>query len=162
MAAQDVHCHTGFRLVVRAENFTPACVRQLTATALILRGWSLGTPLIEPFISRIDINGLQQNYAVGQPINATVNCVGYWRGIDKPDVKIFDANGTQIWFNCPDCFMDKNTITGGIASIPSYGTFTYSVMDTNGHPPVINETGTFTMIASLANKTSRAQFTVNP
>lgn len=159
MSAQDVHCHAGFSLIIRKENFAPACTHPITATKLILSGWALGTPPIQRFISSIDISGLQQNYTVGQPIDATVNYAGYWSVAWEPDVKIFDANDTQIWFNCPNC-VTNDTILGGGPHLPSYGNFTYHVQDHNGHLPIINETGTYTIIVSLANKTASAEFKV--
>lgn len=159
MPAEDVHCHAGLSLIIRKENFAPACTNPITATKLILSGWALGTPPIKRFISSIDINGLQQNYTVGQPIDATVTYAGYWGRAWEPDVKIFDANDTQIWFNCPNCLGDSS-ISGGMAIIPSYGNFTYHVQDYNGHLPVINKTGTYTMVILLANKTASAEFTI--
>lgn len=160
MSAQDVHCHAGFSLIIRKENFAPACTYPITATKLILSGWALGTPPIKRFISDIDIMGLQQNYTIGQPIDATVTYAGYWSGAWEPDVKIFDSNDTQIWFNCPNCTNDKYSISGNMALVPSYGNFTYHVQDYNGHLPTINETGTYTMVVSLANKTASAEFTI--
>ena len=159
MSAQDVHCHAGFSLIIRKENFAPACTYPITATKLILSGWALGTPPIQRFISDIDISELQKNYTVGQPIDATVNYAGYWSVSWAPDVKIFDANYTQIWFNCPNC-VTNDTILGGGPHFPSYGNFTYHVRDHNEHLPIINETGTYTMVVSLANKTAIAEFTV--
>ncbi len=163
MPAQDVHCHTGFTLIVRKENFAPACTNPITATHLILNGWALETAPMNPFISSLGINGLQQNYTVSHPIDATINYAGYWSGAWEPDIKIFDANDTQIWFNCPRCVENNNDVVlGGGPSIPSYGNFTYHVQDYNGHSPVINETGTYTMITSLGNKTASARFDVIP
>jgi hypothetical protein len=159
MSAQDVHCHAGLTLIVRKENFAPACTHPITATHLILSGWALGTPPINPFISRVDISGLQQNYTVGQPIDATVTYAGYWSSANTPDVKIFDANNTQIWFNCPNCSTNNIAVTGEVPSI-SYGNFTYHVRDYNGRPPIINQTGAYTMVISLDNKKTNAQFTV--
>jgi hypothetical protein len=159
MSAQDVHCHAGLTLIVRKENFAPACTHPITATHLILSGWALGTPPINPFISRVDISGLQQNYTVGLPIDATVTYAGYWSSADTPDVKIFDANNTQIWFNCPNCSTNNIEVTGAVPSI-SYGNFTYHVRDYNGRPPIINQTGAYTMVISLDNKKTNAQFTV--
>ncbi|MGI0062918.1 MAG: hypothetical protein ACREBA_10755, partial [Nitrosotalea sp.] len=102
-SAQDVHCHTGFSLIIRSEDFTPACAHKITATTLILRGWAIGFAPIEYFVSKIDMTGLQQNYEIGKPIDVTVNYAGYWMDSFVPDVKIFDTNGTQVWYNCPEC-----------------------------------------------------------
>ncbi|MDE1813216.1 MAG: hypothetical protein KGH87_01975 [Thaumarchaeota archaeon] len=159
MPAEDVHCHAGFSLIIRKENFAPACTHPITATNLILSGWALGTPPIKLFINSIDMSGLRQNYTVGQPIDATVNYAGYWSRAWEPDVKIFDANDTQIWFNCLRC-ITNNVILGGGPSIPSYGNFTYHVQDYNGRLPIINKTGTYTMVASLDNKTASAEIIV--
>ena len=158
-SAQDVHCHVDLRLIIKAEDFSPACVHSITATTLILRDWAIGFAPIQPFIGTIDIIGLQQNYTVGQPINVTANYTGYWVDSNIPDVKIFSANGTQVWYNCPECGATKGIILGGGTFGPRYGTFTYNVSSANGLP-VINETGTYTIVASVANKTAQAKFTV--
>ncbi|MGI0069814.1 MAG: hypothetical protein ACREAN_06125, partial [Nitrosopumilaceae archaeon] len=148
-------CSTGLQLIFKAEDYSPACVHPLTATKLIIRGWALGTTQPEPFIKKMWITVSQQNYTTGQPINATVNYAGYY-WYTEPDVKILDANGTQIWFNCPYCYIRSEAIQS-----PSLGTFIYYVRDySSNKPPVINETGTYTMVASLDNKTAQATFTV--
>ncbi|MDE2588861.1 MAG: hypothetical protein KGL95_04270, partial [Patescibacteria group bacterium] len=44
-----------------------------------------------------------------------------------------------------------------------FDTFHYRIQDPNGYPPIINKTGTYTMVASLDNKTEEENFTViNP
>ncbi len=152
--AQDVHCHTGLQLFFKAEDYTPACAQSETATMLIQRGWAVAH-LPESFIAKFAITGLRQNYPVGQPINATVTYSGYY-WYAEPEVKILDANGTQIWFNCPYCYTRTE-----LAQLPSSHTFTYTVRDyASNKIPVINKTGTYTMIASLHNKTSSAEFTI--
>lgn len=154
MPAQDVHCHADLNLVIRIKNSEPACVSQLTATKLVLRGWAMPPPPKEPYINNIGITGLQ-GYAVGQPINATVVYSGYYWYME-PDVKIFDSNGTQVWFNCPFCYTRTESIKA-----PSFGTFTYLVREYSTNAlPIINKTGDYTMTASLDNKTAEANFTV--
>lgn len=160
MSAQDIHCHEGLKLIIRAENFAPACVSQLTATKLILRGWALGTPTATPFISKIGISGLQQNYTAGQPINVTINYAGYWVRSNEPQVRIYDANGNQVWFNCPECTPKVLYAHTEPALFLSYGTFTYPVRDSNENLPVINRTGTYTMAASLDDKIAKQSFNV--
>jgi hypothetical protein len=155
--AQDVKCNQGLQLVIKAEDGSPACAKPETATKIIQRGWALDTTSSAPFIRKMWMSGLQQNYTVGQPINATVNYAGYY-WYTELDVKIFDANGTQIWFNCPFCY----TRTEAVPSL-SFGTFTYHVRDySSNNLPVINKTGTFTMVASLENKTAEAKFDIIP
>jgi len=154
MAAQDVHCHAGLSLILKKENFAPACVHSLTATKLILSGWAIAH-LPEPFIEKFAITGLQQNYTIGQPINATVTYAGYY-WYKEPDVKILDANGTQIWYNCAYCYARSEAIPS-----PSFDTFTYIVRDYSSNKlPMINKTGTYTMVASLDNKAASVEFTV--
>jgi hypothetical protein len=153
--AHDVHCNSGLQLVLKAEYYTPACVKPETASKLVQRGWALDTTLPEPFIKKIAITGLQQNYTIGQPINATVTYVGYY-WYAEPDVKILDANGTQIWFNCAYCYARTEPVPS-----PALDTFTYIVRDYSSNKlPMINKTGTYTMITSLENKTASAEFTV--
>jgi hypothetical protein len=104
----------------------------------------------------MEITGLQQNYKVGQPIHAIIKYTG-WSYDRVPDVKILDKNGTQIWFNCPDCVAH----TEPAISAPGYFiTPSYNVTDANGQYPIINKTGTYTMITSLGNKT--VEFNVIP
>ena len=154
--AQDVHCHSGLQLALKAEDYSPACLKPETATKLIQRGWALDTTSPVPFIKKMWITGLQ-NYTVGQTINATVNYVGYY-WYTEPEVKILDANGTQIWFNCPYCYARSEKVP-----FPSLGTFTYIVRDYSSNtPPVINKTGTYTMVASIGNKTAEAKFDIIP
>lgn len=155
MPAQDVHCHADLKLVIRAENSEPACVSQITATKLVLRGWALPPPPKEPYINKIGITGLQLDYTVGQTINATVVYSGYY-WYTEPEVKIFDSNGTQIWFNCPFCYARTEPI-----QTPSFGTFTYQVIEYGTRTlPMINKTGNYTMVASLESKSTEANFTI--
>lgn len=108
-----------------------------------------------PLIKKMWITGLQQNYTVGQPINGTVNYAGYY-WYTEPDVKILDVNGTQAWFNCPYCYTRTET-----SQSPLFGTFTYYVREySSNNPPVINKTGTYTMVASLDNKTAQQSFNI--
>lgn len=153
--AQGVQCNTGLQLFFKAEDYTPVCAKSGTATVLLKRGWATTHPP-DPYVGKIAINGLQQNYAIGQPIGGImVNYAGYY-WYAEPDVKILDVNGTQIWFNCPYCYTRSTPVPH-----PSLDAFTYIVRDyaTNKHP-VINKTGTYTMIASLDNKTASAEFTI--
>ncbi|HEU5487513.1 MAG TPA: hypothetical protein VFV16_01705 [Candidatus Nitrosotalea sp.] len=154
MAAQDVHCHAGLSLILKKENLAPTCVRTLTATNLILSGWAI-QHLPKPFIEKFAITGLRQNYTIGRPINVTVTYSGYY-WYTEPDAKILDINGTQIWSNCINCYVRSEAIRS-----PSFDTFTYIVRDYGSNKlPVINKTGTYTMIVSLDNKTASAEFTI--
>ncbi len=152
--AQGVQCNTGLQLFFKAEDYTPVCTKSGTATVLLKRGWATTHPP-DPFVEKIAITGLQQNYTIGQPINVMVNYAGYY-WYTEPDVKIMDANDTQVWFNCPHCYVRSAPVPR-----PSLDAFTYIVRDyaTNKHP-VINKTGTYTMIASLDNKTTSAEFAI--
>jgi len=152
--AQDIHCHTGFQLFFKAEDYTPACAKSETTTVLVQRGWAMAH-LPDPFIEKFEITGLQQSYAIGQSINASVTYSGYtWYA--EPNVKILDASGTQIWFNCAYCYARSEPVPH-----PSLDTFTYVVTNySNNNLPVINKTGTYTMIASRDNKTASAEFIV--
>jgi hypothetical protein len=40
ISAQDVKCHQGLQLIIKAEDNSPACVTQDTATKLMSRGWA--------------------------------------------------------------------------------------------------------------------------
>ncbi len=42
IGALDVACNSGFQLILKATDATPACVTPSTAAELILRGWALG------------------------------------------------------------------------------------------------------------------------
>ncbi|MDE1868014.1 MAG: hypothetical protein KGI08_09940, partial [Thaumarchaeota archaeon] len=148
---QDFHCRGGFQLILKAEDFTPACVHPLAATKLIMWGWALGTTHPEPLIKNMSIVGLQQNYFAGQPINATVRYTGYEFGGIIPDVTILDSNGTQVWNNCCIVHSEDPQL--------AFSTFTYVVAGPAGSP-VINKTGTYTMTVLLDNKTAQASFTV--
>lgn len=152
--AQGVQCNTGLQLFFKAEDYTPVCAQSGTVTVLLKRGWATTHPP-EPFVKKIAITGLQQNYTIGQPINAVVNYAGYY-WYTEPDVKILDANGTQIWFNCPYCYTRSTPLLR-----PSLDAFTYIVRDyASNNLPVINKTGTYTMIASLDNYITNARFDV--
>ncbi len=152
--AQGVRCNTGLQLFFKAEDYTPVCAQSGTATVLLKRGWATTHPP-EPFVEKIAITKLQQNYTIGKPINAMVNYAGYY-WYTEPDVKIMDANGTQVWFNCPYCNTRHTTMPH-----LSLDAFTYTVRDyASNKPPVINKTGTYTMIASLDSKITSTEFTI--
>ncbi len=149
----DILCKEDFQLIVKTEDYTPACVTPTTFQKLIERGWGeslerlLATPL------KMEITGLNQSHVAGQIISAVIKYTGYEHGGVYPDVRILDANGTQIWNNC--CIIHSET--------PSmhFGTFTYGVEGPLGNP-VINKTGTYTMVASLDNTTAITIFDVIP
>jgi hypothetical protein len=149
----DIQCKEGFQLIVKVEDYAPACVTSTTFQKLIVRGWGesleglLATPL------EMEITRLNQTYVAGHTVSAIVKYTGYEHGGVYPDMKILDVNGTQVWSNC--CIIHTET--------PSmhFGTFTYDVEGPLGYP-VINKTGTYTMIASLDNVTATAIFNVIP
>jgi len=149
----DILCKADLQLIIKMEDNTPACVTPTTRHKLIEREWGeslenlLSTPL------KIEITGLNQSYVSGQPITTIVKYTGYEHGGVYPDMKILDPNGTQIWSNC--CI--THTETPGM----HFGTFTYAMEGPTGKP-VINEIGTYTIIASLDNKTTSAKFNVVP
>ncbi|MDE1727487.1 MAG: hypothetical protein KGH89_09555, partial [Thaumarchaeota archaeon] len=152
---QDFHCRTGFQLILKAEDLSPACVRPLTASNLITWGWALGTTQPPPLLKNMSIDGLRQNYFVDQPINASVVYSGYY-WYTEPEVKILDANGVQVWFNCPFCYTRTEPVP-----VISSGVFTYQVREYSTNAlPVINKTGTYMMVATLDNKMAEANFTV--
>ncbi|MGI0072266.1 MAG: hypothetical protein ACREA3_00430, partial [Nitrosotalea sp.] len=144
-----IECKKDLQLIIKLEDYTPACVTPNTNQTLVERGWgeSLEGLLEPPVIKKLDIIGLQQNYKAGQPINATVVYTG-WQYDITPQVKILDANGTQVWFNCPDCVMHSEL---AIEAPGWFMTSTYHVQDYNGHYPIINKTGTYAMVTSLDN-----------
>ncbi len=153
-----IECKKEFQLIIKLDDYSPACVRPSTNQTLIERGWgeSMASLLEPPAIKRLEITGLQQNYKVDQSIHAIVKYTGWGYGI-TPEIKILDSNDTQIWFNCPDCVTHTELALGypGI-----FTTFSYNVTDVNGQYPIINKTGTYTMITSLGNKT--VEFNVIP
>src|SRR6185437_12484369 len=92
--AQYVMCQPNYLiLVIKIEDNSPACVKPDTAKKLMERGWaeSLASFLESP-IKKMNIIGLDGNYKVGQPINATVEYTGYESGGVYPDVRILDVN----------------------------------------------------------------------
>lgn len=154
----EIKCKQGFQLIIKSNDYSPACVISSTMQKLIQRNWgeSLDTLEESPAIKKMDIIGLQQNYNVGQPIHASLRFTG-WSYEYMPYMKILNATGDQIWFNCPDCVIHSEHATGP----PGYfGTFTLNLQDYNDRPPVINQTGTYTVTASYENKTAEANFIV--
>lgn len=103
-----------------------------------------------PHIDTITITGLNKTYEINQPINATVDYAGYWNNGNYPDVRILDANGTQIWFN---------NLTHTESPSLTNSTFNYAIQGANGYP-AINKIGDYTIIASLDNKIAESHFKV--
>ncbi|MGH2612036.1 MAG: hypothetical protein ACRDFB_03180 [Rhabdochlamydiaceae bacterium] len=156
---KDTVCARGLQLIIKAGDGSPACVQSTTAQKLTERGWARQENFVASPITEIKIVDLQQVYSTGQPIEATVNYTGYLNGGIEPDVTILDANGTKIWDSC--CFTHTE------ASVLSFHTFTFNVQGpktVNGFVesryPVINKTGTYTMVASLEGKTAQQSFNV--
>ena len=117
------------------------------------------TSLPESPIKEMDIIGLNETYAVGQPINATIKYTGYINGGVEPDVEILDPYGDKVWDSC--CVTHTETPSF------SFGTFTFKVLEPiriNGflesEYPVFNSAGNYTMIASLDNRTAQRSFNV--
>lgn len=105
----------------------------------------------KPHIDRLDIVGLEKSYKIGQPIIAEVHYAGYWRSGVWIDVRILDVNNNEIWHSSPVVHSETVSLFNG--------TFSYKVDSPTGYP-VINQTGTYTMIASLDNKTVESKFDV--
>lgn len=151
----EIKCREGFLLIIKSEDYSPACVTPGTNQTLVGRGW--GTPLSlllePPALKKIEIMGLQQNYEAGKKINATVRFTGYEPGGLVPDVKIIDSNGTEVWRNC--------CIDHSESPHWTFSTFSYAVTGPAGRP-AINKTGTYAMVASLENKTAEASFAISP
>lgn len=105
----------------------------------------------EPRIDRLEIVGLEKNYKIDQPIIAEVHYVGYWRSGVWIPVRILDVNNNEIWHSSPVVHSETVSLFNG--------TFSYKVDSPTGYP-VINQTGTYTMIASLYNKTAESKFDV--
>lgn len=154
-----IECKKELQLIIKLDDYSPACVRPSTNQTLIERGWgeSMASLMEPPAIKKMEIIGLQKNYKIGQPIHVIIKYTGWSYG-RKPDVKILDANGTQIWFNCPQCGLYATSEGANMAL--SFFTTSYNVTDSNGQYPIINKTGTYTMITSLGNET--AKFNVIP
>ena len=154
----EIQCRQGYQLIIKSEDYSPACVTPTTNQTLVMRGWGESLKILSepPAIKKMDIVGLQQNYAVGQPIHAALKYTG-WSYEYMPEMKILNASGNQVWFNCPECVVhtEHATIYPG-----SFGTFTVNLQDYNGRPPVINQTGTYTIVASYENKTVQETFAV--
>jgi len=144
-----IECRSDLQLITKAENNSTACVKQQTAQILVERGWTRTSPLK----SSIDIIGLNAEYTVGQPIDATVNYTGWMNGGLYPDVKILNTNnGSKVWVNC--LYAHSESPGGG-----GIGTDTYNVKCGDKYP-IMNETGTYTMIASVDNNIAKARFDV--
>lgn len=119
-----------------------------------------------PIVNKMEIEGLQQNYTVGQQINASVVYTGYLQGGVEPDVEILDPYGDKVFDTC--CLIHNETPT------LSYRTGTFKVLEhvlvkqslssssgfTEFKHPVFNSAGNYTMIASLDNKTVQRTFNV--
>jgi hypothetical protein len=147
----NIQCSVNLNLIIKIKDHSPACVKPSTYQKLIERGWgeSLQSLLASPL--QMKITDLNSSYATGSAIIATVQYSGYQYGGVYPDVKILDENGIQIWDNC--------CISRTEATVKSLGPFTYTVEGLSGYP-VINKTGTYTMVASLDNVTASATFAV--
>lgn len=103
-------------------------------------------------VDNIEISELKDSYQSGEPIRAPV----IWNGIGNPglwpDVVIKNSNGVEVWHQ-PDLVHFARA--GLICS-----TFQFTPQDSGGYP-VINETGTYTMVASIGNKTAQQSFNVS-
>lgn len=147
-----IECRSDLQSIVKTEDNSTVCVKPQTVPILVEQGW---TRTVNPE-SPVGIIGLNSKYTVGQPINATVKYVGYENGGIYPDVKILNAdNGSKVWYNCAYPYYTHTEHAGS----GSFGTYTYNVRCSTGYP-IINETGTYTMIASVDGNVAKARFTV--
>jgi hypothetical protein len=148
-----VVCKKDFQLIIKSENYTAACVTPNTEEKLVIRGWgeTLEGLMEPPAIKKMEIIGLQQHYKIGQSIHATIKYTG-WGYDTTPEMKIFDSNGTQIWFNCPDCVAHTEL---AIQYPGIFTTFTYPMKNIYGNYPSINKTGSYTLVTSLGNETAK-------
>jgi len=147
--SDKIECRSDLQSIIKAEDNSTACVTQQTVQILVERGWTRTNSQESP-ISIIELN---TEYSVGQPINATIKYTGWMNGGLYPDVKILNAdNGSKVWVNC--LYTHSEQPGGG-----GIGTDTYNVKCGDKYP-IINQTGTYTMIASVDNDMAKARFTV--
>ena len=146
--SDKIECRSDLQSITKAEDNSTACVTQQAVQTLVKRGWTTST-----LESPISIGGLNAEYTICQPINATVNFTGWMNGGLYPDVKILNAdNGSKVWNNC----LYAHTEHAGGGGI---GTASYNVQCDDKYP-IINETGTYAIIASVDGNTAKARFTV--
>jgi hypothetical protein len=149
--SDKIECRSNLQSIIKTEDNSTACVKQQTAQILVERGWTRTTPQESP----IEIIGLNANYVVGQPINATVNYTGWMNGGIYPDVKILDtSNGSKVWSNC--LYAHTESPGGGGVGIAVYN------IQCGDRYPVINKTGTYTMIVSIGDVMAKTTFVVIP
>ncbi len=151
--SDKIECRSDLQSITKAEDNSTACVTQQAVQTLVKRGWTIETNLPK---SPLGITGLNSEYSIGQPIDATVSYTGYANGGIYPDVKILNTdNGSKVWYNCAYPYITHTELAGG----GRFGTFTYHVGCSTQHP-IINETGNYIMIASVDNSIAKARFTV--
>jgi len=143
-----IECRSDLHPITKTEDNSIVCVTPQTTHTLVERGWATNAPE-----SPIGIIGLNAEYTIGRPIHATINYAGYMNGGLYPDVKILNAdNGSKVWVNC----LYAHTEHAGGGGI---GTATYNVQCGDKYP-IINETGTYAMIASVDSAIAKTRFTV--
>lgn len=100
-------------------------------------------------IETIQILGINQTYKIHQQINFHISWTGYWSRCGLPDVKIMDSQNKTVWnMRQPLLLCGMGLGNGGFISSKMIGY------------PILNDTGTYTMIASIGNKTAQQSFNV--
>ena len=145
--AEDVKCKDGLQLVIKAEDYSPRCVKPDTASKLVERGWAL---------TRLSISGLKEIYSVGEKIGFIINFQGVLRYCDHPDVLVIDSNQNMVWKS-----QDVNSmcISAPFNPIP-YVNQNFDLNSGYGGPIIINKIGNYTVKVSLGGSNVEQGFTV--
>lgn len=120
----------------------------------ILRLVGVNTSIPQEYVD-ITVSGLQQQYAIGEPISFEIKINGYgYDACEIPYVSVLGYNGSTVW---------QSLKTPWISCIPGRGYHnTVIEMNTLGGPFSINQTGTYTVHVDYASNSTEAKFDVVP
>jgi len=150
--ANDVKCVQGLQLVIKAEDSSPACVKQDTIEKLVDIGWAfpvevqsqnksnkISADIQQQPYTNITINGMKENYTLNEPIVFYIAVEGYGTGCGDAKAIITKENDSQykspVWGVGSSC-----------ASNTKQNHFKFNTLSVNTS---INQTGNYILTASF-------------
>lgn len=140
----NIGCNPGYDLVFKTHGYTLACVKTQSLPTLVSRGWTHPP-------DTIDVQGIKEEYKVGEQINFNIKFSGFL-ACDYPHVVVKNEFGQTVWESniiiqlCdPESGYgtQERTLDSGLGKLSLYTTGKYSIEISMGFAKVTKEFSIF-------------------
>jgi hypothetical protein len=143
IAANNVKCQQDLQLVIKSEDSSPACVKLASVKKLVLLQWALKPD------NELTVEELKDAYKAGEKIDFTIKYKGLYT-CGYPSSVIKDIENKTVW-KSPTAVVLCDPDTG-------YGEYKWKFGEL--YTLILNQTGSYHMIISFADKTLEKEFEI--